>query len=83
MTATDPENCLFELTDLPWVAAKEVWLRGEKYMSVYRSLWVRDTDPVYEPVAHRLRTARLITHEKSIEDEDMMFGRAEWLLYQL
>lgn len=82
MTSAAEENELLEISEPPWLEAQEIWLRGEQYISVYRSLLVRDSDPIYGPVAGRLRGAKLIIRHTQA-DEDMMFGRAEWLLYKL
>lgn len=82
MTNAVPHQGLFELSEPPFLVAKEVWLRGEKYISVYRSVSVGDTDSMYRPVADTLRGAELVAQE-TVEDETMIFGRAEWLLYRL
>ena len=82
MTEAASEDRLFALDNPPWVVANEVWLRGDRYISVYRSAWLKDTDALYAPVAGVLRGAELVAKDFNY-DEDMMFGRAEWQLWRL
>lgn len=82
MTSAVQSEELFEVVNLPWFWAGELGFRGDRYISVYRSVWVKDADTMYEPVAQALRGAELIAKE-TVQDEDMIFGRAEWLLYKL
>lgn len=71
----------FEVTNLPWFTAQEQVVQGQLHLTVYRSLLVKDDDKLYRPVADRLRHFKLIASDL-VYDEDMMFGRAEWLLYR-
>ena len=55
-----------------------------KFLGVYRSRAVRDTDAVYAPVAELLsehESVRL-THE-IVSDENMLFGSADLTTYML
>lgn len=49
-------------------------------ITVYRSVLVRDTDDLYQPVAELIDGAEL-AHRETVADENMIFGRAERLIY--
>jgi hypothetical protein len=82
MPAIDAHSGLF-FQSSPWFfTAAEVWLRGGRYMSVYRSVAVEDTDELFVDVADMLRSATLVVEDFN-DDDDMMFGKARWQLWEL
>lgn len=62
----------------------EVW-RCDCWLIVYRSPLVRDTDPMYQPVAEVLigSGGYKIAYTDVRDDENMMFGRGEFALIKL
>jgi hypothetical protein len=57
---------------------------GSTGLTVVRSPAVKDTDPVFAPVADALErfTAEVVVSETQ-DDQDMMFGQAELTVYRL
>jgi|688.fasta_scaffold53078_3 hypothetical protein len=51
-------------------------------MIVYRSVLVEDTDVMFTDVADMLRAATLVVSD-TVDDDNMMFGRAVWQLWEL
>ncbi|AIY44747.1 hypothetical protein [Mycolicibacterium fortuitum] len=49
---------------------------------VYRSVTVRDTDEIYQPVIELVGEAEPLTRE-TVSDPGMMFGQAEVLTYEV
>lgn len=67
-----------------WLFAKTCSLLGGTGLIVYRSVLVRDTDPVYAPVAEFLSKCRVeILAQKVFPDPSMMFGQGEFTAYLL
>ena len=50
---------------------------------VYRSTWLRDTDPMYSPVAELLAAGHEVLFRETNQDEDMIFGHGELTMYAL
>lgn len=68
----------------------EVWPSGDRsrvsaYLMVYRSVLVKDTSSMYEPVADLLLGAERaeVLRTADCDDESMMFGQSEALLIRL
>ena len=53
---------------------------GMSWLSVYRSVLVRDADPMNQPVMEIIGDAELL-HREVVDDQHMMFGSAEVSLY--
>ncbi|QGJ97350.1 hypothetical protein PBI_ISCA_70 [Mycobacterium phage Isca] len=71
----------------PFVFAETVNLYDMTCLLTYRSIAVRDDDPVFQDVAHLLARAGSVEtiFEETIPDDLMMFGEATWkvqLLYE-
>lgn len=68
-----------------WLFAETLNLKTLTVLVIYRSPWLKETDPMYEPVADLLgRCPRVeFVHRDQIVDPKMMFGRAEWVVYFL
>ena len=49
----------------------------------YRSTWLRDTDPMYAPVAELLAADHQVLFREANPDEDMIFGHGELTIYAL
>lgn len=56
-----------------------------RYMLVYRSLYVKDTAPMYAPVSRLLLESERVDLliRTVVEDDNMVFGRGEWMLVRL
>lgn len=52
------------------------------FLTVYRSVMVRDTDEIYQPVIELVGNAEPLIRQ-TISDPDMMFGQAELLTYAI
>ena len=74
---------LFTRFEQSWFSAAEtVCEQGGRYMIVYRSVLVEDTDVMFTDVADMLRAATLVVSD-TVDDDNMMFGRAVWQLWEL
>ncbi len=74
---------LFTRFEQCWFSAVEtVREQGGRYMIVYRSVLVEDTDVMFTDVADMLRAATLVVSD-TVDDDNMMFGRAVWQLWEL
>jgi hypothetical protein len=66
-----------------WVVAETINIgEGMSILLIYRSTYLRDTDPHYEEVraiVERYDTEEL--YRRTREDEDMMHRSAEWIVY--
>ncbi|MHA7662383.1 hypothetical protein [Mycolicibacterium sp. HS_4_1] len=49
-------------------------------VAVYRSIGVKDTDPMMKPV-HELTAGADVIDRRTVDDEYMMDGKAEYTLY--
>lgn len=59
------------------------WYTPGACLAVYRSVAVEDTDELYEPVqAWMSMSTWSAVDSGSCEDSDMVFGEANWWLYQ-
>ncbi|AJD82491.1 hypothetical protein SHEEN_73 [Mycobacterium phage Sheen] len=69
----------------PFVFAETVNLFDMTLLLTYRSVMVRDDDPVYADVAHLLDRAGAVESifEETIPDDLMMFGKATWTVHLL
>lgn len=56
-------------------------IREDDQLTVYRSIIVRDTDEIYQPVFDLIGDAELI-HRETVVDPGMAFGRAELSIYR-
>lgn len=68
-----------------WAFAESLHLGdGVHLLVVYRSTWLRDTDPQYENVRALLdRNEHEEIYRHSREDEGMFFRHGEWICYVL
>lgn len=77
---------VIDLTDISLEIAKPTLLfahiREGRWLCVYRSVVVKDTDDSYRPILELAEGHEPIVREQVI-DPDMMFGRAEALKYDL
>lgn len=68
------------------IAYQQSWISAylsDNLLFVYRSVKLRDTDPLYEPVAKLLAGWHGKLLERHVEDENMMFGQAVMAWYEL
>lgn len=66
-----------------WLYANTFTMFGVAGLIVYRSHSVRHTDEVYQPVLDLLnKTVPRLVVQQTVEDEEMMFGRAELEVYR-
>ncbi len=68
------------------VIAQACWLYVTKpspdTLAVYRSTWLRGSSPKMEPV-HELTAGAEVIERRTVADEDMVFGQAEYTLYAI
>ncbi|AHY27137.1 hypothetical protein PBI_PHANTASTIC_74 [Mycobacterium phage Phantastic] len=80
-------DAVVRVSRFPFVFAETINLFDMTCLLTYRSVAVRDDDPVFADVAHLLERARSVEtiFEETIPDALMMFGEATWkvqLLYE-
>ncbi|AOT25438.1 hypothetical protein KIP29_gp27 [Mycobacterium phage BabyRay] len=78
--ALDLPNAVVRVSKFPFVFAETVNLYDMTCLLTYRSIAVRDDDPVFQDVAHLLARAGSVQtiFEETIPDHLMMFGEATW-----
>ncbi|AEJ92044.1 hypothetical protein SEA_HEATHEN_72 [Mycobacterium phage Heathen] len=84
--ALELPDAVVRVCKFPFVFAETVNLFDMTCLLNYRSIAVRDDDPVFQDVAHLLARAGSVKtiFEETIPDDLMMFGEATWkvqLLY--
>ncbi|AVR77483.1 hypothetical protein SEA_TNGUYEN7_73 [Mycobacterium phage TNguyen7] len=84
--ALELPDTVVRVCKFPFVFAETVNLFDMTCLLTYRSIAVRDDDPVFQDVAHLLTRAGSVQtiFEETIPDDLMMFGEATWkvqLLY--
>ncbi|QDH93028.1 hypothetical protein SEA_STEPHIG9_82 [Mycobacterium phage Stephig9] len=77
---------VIDLTDISLEIAKPTLLfahiRERRWLCVYRSVVVKDSDDSYRPVLELAEGLKPVLRQEVV-DPDMMFGRAEVLKYDL
>lgn len=78
----DDYDIHLEVSRPSWLFARTQKVLGKVGLFVYRSVMVRDDDPMYAPVAEFLAKCRAeIVRSSEVDNPNMMFGRAEWRFY--
>ena len=85
-----PNYAMLEDTAITTVIAKPRWLyvwrstdleTGDTWLSVYRSVLVRDTDSMFQEARVLIGDAELLRREDVTDDDEMMHGRAEFSMW--
>ena len=66
-----------------WLSYNKFHMAEDVILVVYRSTWLRDTDPMYAPVAELLAAGHEVLFRATSQDKDMIFGHGELTIYAL